>query len=112
MHRTIISNEPQPNTTSDNSIVGEVSTPTKAEITIAETPEAIHTPVIDNSHVTMSTRASARLSREYITQHISYRAQRHAAKVEPHMVCFILLPFFLNIRSDFIDNTKTSCSNT
>ncbi len=65
----------------------DLSGPTKSEAMITEISE-IHTPLIDNSYSQISTRANTKISREYLTQHITYRAQRLASKVEPEMVDF------------------------
>ncbi len=59
---------------------------------ITDTSETnIH--LIDNNHNQISTRINTKISREYLTQHITYRAQRLAAKVEPEMVK--ILRFFI-----------------
>lgn len=57
---------------------------------ITETSE-IHIPLIDNHYNQLPTRINTKISREYLTQHITYRAQRLAAKVEPEMVDFDFL---------------------
>ena len=75
----------------------------------------VHTPSIDTSHIEispLSTRMNTKISREYLTQHITYRAQRLASKVEPEMVDFRFIYSFFFINIYFLDNTKTSCSNT
>lgn len=89
MHRPIVSNEPQINATSDLITNGDISAPTKAEVSITETTE-VHTPHIDNNPLLLPPRTTSKISREYLNQHISYRAQRLAAKVEPHMVDFVI----------------------
>jgi hypothetical protein len=61
-----------------------------------ETSE-VHTPLIDNNHNRLSTRTNQKISREYLTQHITYRAQRLAAKVEPEMVDFSFVIIYLSI---------------
>lgn len=48
----------------------------------------VHTPLIDNNISQISFRTSTKISREYLTQHITYRAHRLASKVEPEMVEF------------------------
>ncbi len=73
----------------------------------------IHTSFNDHSHSQISllpTRTNRKISREYLTQHITYRAQRLASKVEPDMVNYLFFSFIINL--EFLDNTKTSCSNT
>ncbi|CAF3502674.1 unnamed protein product [Rotaria sp. Silwood1] len=82
--KPIVANETQFNSMSDLSINGDISTPTKAEVTITETFE-VHTPLIDHNHIQLTSRTSTKISREYLTQHINYRAQRLAAKIEPEM---------------------------
>ncbi|CAF3576107.1 unnamed protein product [Rotaria sordida] len=82
--KTIVSNEIQINSMSDLPINGDISTTTKAEAIITETFEA-HTPSIDHNHIQLSSRTTTKVSREYLTQHINYRAQRLAAKIEPDM---------------------------
>jgi NADH dehydrogenase FAD-containing subunit len=75
---------------------GELSAPTKAEAMITESLE-IHTSLIDNSHSQLSSlpsRMNKKISREYLTQHITYRAQRLASKVEPDMVDFELFYYY------------------
>lgn len=94
--RPIVSNESQLNISSDLPINGDTSVPTKAEAMITKTSE-VHTPSIDHSHIqiqTLPTRTSTKISREYLTQHITYRAQRLAAKVEPEMVSLSILHYF------------------
>ncbi|CAF2009966.1 unnamed protein product [Rotaria magnacalcarata] len=81
--KPIVSNESHINTTSDLITNGDISTPAKAEVSITETAE-VHTPTIDNSPLLLPPRTTSKISREYLNQHISYRAQRLAAKVEPH----------------------------
>jgi hypothetical protein len=80
---------------SDFPVNGSVSVLTKAEAMITETSE-VHTPTIDNSQIsTLPTRMNTKISREYLTQHITYRAQRLASKVEPEMVdCRFIYSFF------------------
>jgi len=46
----------------------------------------ISIPLIDNSYNQISSRINTKISREYLTQHITYRAQRLASKVEPDML--------------------------
>ncbi|CAF2956102.1 unnamed protein product [Rotaria sp. Silwood2] len=83
--KPIVSNEIQQlNLMSDLPIDGDISTPTKAEVTITETLET-HTSLIDNNHIQLSSQTNTKISREYLTQHINYRAQRLAAKIEPDM---------------------------
>ncbi|CAM4861524.1 unnamed protein product [Rotaria socialis] len=81
--KPIVSNESHINTTSDLITNGDMSTPTATEISITETTE-VHTPTIDNNPLLLPPRTTSKISREYLNQHISYRAQRLAAKVEPH----------------------------
>jgi hypothetical protein len=88
LSRPIDSNESQLNSMSDFPLNGGVSVLTKAEAMITETSE-VHTPTIDNTQIqisTVPTRMNTKISREYLTQHITYRAQRLASKVEPEMV--------------------------
>ncbi|CAF1057181.1 unnamed protein product [Adineta ricciae] len=85
--KTIVESEPQLNPTSDTSVNEDVSNSTKLEAMITDSPE-IQPPVIDNSQYqvpSLPTRMNTRISREYISQHITYRAQRLAGKVEPEM---------------------------
>ncbi|CAF1158021.1 unnamed protein product [Adineta steineri] len=85
-----ISNETQLNTMSDVPINGDITTPTKAEMMTTEISE-IHTPPIDNNNHNISISSlptrmnNTKISREYISQHINYRAQRLASKIEPDM---------------------------
>ncbi len=84
-YRSIISNETQLNVSSDLSINEDISGPTKSEAMITEISE-IHIPLIDNNSNQVPSRTNTKISREYLTQHIIYRAQRLASKVEPEMV--------------------------
>ena len=89
-YRSIDLNESQSNSTSDRPINGDVSVPTATNLTITETLE-VQTLPVDHSHIHLSSlpsRATTKISREYLTQHINYRAQRLASKVEPDMVDF------------------------
>ncbi|CAF1015640.1 unnamed protein product [Adineta steineri] len=85
-----LTNETQLNIMSDVPINGDITTPTKAEMMTTEISE-IHTPPIDNNSHNISipslpTRMNnTKISREYISQHINYRAQRLASKIEPDM---------------------------
>ena len=70
---------------------------------ITDSPE-IQPPLIDNSQYqvpSLPTRMNTRISREYISQHITYRAQRLAGKVEPEMVNRTFSLFSLAVRFAF-----------
>ncbi|UJR30667.1 hypothetical protein I4U23_018191 [Adineta vaga] len=85
--KTIIENETQINPVLDAPTSVDMTESTKNEAMITETPE-IPPIVMDNSQYQvppLSNRMNTRISREYISQHITYRAQRLAGKVEPEM---------------------------
>ena len=88
------SNETQSNPIADLPVHDDVPGPAKTEAMIVESSEA-HTPIIENIPNPLSTRTNTKISREYLTQHITYRAQRLAAKVEPEMVDYFVSILYL-----------------
>lgn len=84
-YRPPISNEVPVNPIPESSIEEEPAAPTKAEAMPVETSE-LDLPLVNHNQSQISTRTNTRISAEYLTQHIIYRAQRLAGKVEPGMV--------------------------
>lgn len=78
--RPIITNE-----IPDLPIHDDIPVPAKTEAMVSE-PMEVHTPLVDNNANQIPHRINSKISREYLTQHISYRAHRLASKVEPEMV--------------------------
>jgi hypothetical protein len=61
------------------------STSTKFEVLPGDTTDSFNTS-IEHSPNQIQTRQNGKISREYLSQHISYRAQRLASKVEADKV--------------------------
>lgn len=106
--RPPIFNETPINPIPDSPIEEDPTTSTKIETMPVET-SAVDSSLINHNPNPLVTRANARVSAEYLTQHINYRAQRLAAKVEPGMVNSLCI-FQHWINTHLLDNTKTSCS--